>query len=41
MVEPDVPKVVNAIRQTSSRNILTKLIERIKVNSRLMILLGS
>jgi [histone H3]-lysine36 N-trimethyltransferase len=31
MEEDDVPKVVNAIRQTTSRSILTKLIERIKV----------
>jgi hypothetical protein len=31
MGEDDVPKVVNAIRQTTSRSILTKLIERIKV----------
>ncbi|KIM29208.1 hypothetical protein M408DRAFT_328900 [Serendipita vermifera MAFF 305830] len=31
MEEEDVPKVVNAIRQTTSRNILTKLIERIKL----------
>lgn len=31
MEEEDVPKVVNAIRQTTNRIIFTKLIERIKV----------
>ncbi|KAG8803734.1 histone methyltransferase set2 [Serendipita sp. 401] len=31
MVEEDVPKVVNALRQTTSRSILTKLLDRIKM----------
>lgn len=31
--EKDVPKVIQAIRQTSSRKVLSKLLTRIKVNS--------
>ncbi|KAG8835930.1 histone methyltransferase set2 [Serendipita sp. 399] len=31
MVEEDVPKVVNALRQTTSRSILTKLLTRVKI----------
>jgi hypothetical protein len=30
--EKDVPKVIQAIRQTSSRKVLLKLLTRIKVN---------
>lgn len=32
--EKDVPKVIQAIRQTSSRKVLLKLLTRIKVNDR-------
>jgi len=32
--EKDVPKVIQAIRQTSSRKVLLKLLTRIKVNGR-------
>jgi histone-lysine N-methyltransferase SETD2 len=33
ILEKDVPKVVQAIRQTTSRKVLSKLMTRIKVNS--------
>ena len=33
ILEKDVPKVVQAIRQTTSRKVLSKLMTRIKVNT--------